>query len=162
MQYVVDASTVINLVNVNALRLLRNLSGHRFWITHAVFAECRVSCGLDLVAEILTDGLSVVEDTSIDAPRFLELLDTHSLGEGETESIVACEGLSWRLCCDDKKARKLGQDLLGADQVTGSIGILRMMVIESLISRETGMSMYKEMKTQGGFLPNIRIEDLDP
>ena len=99
--------------------------------------------------------MSVVDDDDIDAERFLDLLDVHTLGRGETESIVACEGLGFGLCCDDKRARALGEQLLGRGVVVGTIGVLRWCVAEQIVDCGMAFMIYNEMKARGGFLPDV-------
>ncbi|MDE0693489.1 MAG: hypothetical protein OXI55_14775 [Gammaproteobacteria bacterium] len=152
----IDSSAVINLSNVDALFLLRSLPGREFCVTQTVVDECWPTCGEELAIEIATDGLSVVDDAHIDTARFLDLLDTHSLGRGETESIVACEKLGLALCCDDKRARSLAHKLLGHGRVAGTIAVLRWSVADMIAAPEAAYAMYREMRAKGGFLPDLR------
>ena len=151
----IDSSVVINLSNGDALSLLRGLPRRRFWVTQAVVDECWPTCGEDLATEIAMRRLSVVDDTHIDAARFLDLLDAHSLGRGETESIVACERLGFALCCDDKRARLLGNHVLGNGRVAGTIAVLRSCVADAIVSAETAYAIYQKMRAKGGFLPDV-------
>ena len=155
----IDSSAVINLSNVNALVLLRNLRDRRFWITQTVADECWPTCGDELTIEIAKGCLSVIDDSHIDAARFLDLLDKHSLGRGETESIVACEDLGFSLCCDDKRARLLGRKVLGDGRVAGTMAVLRWFVADAIVSAEAAYGMYREMRAKGGFLPNVAQTD---
>lgn len=155
MQYVIDSSVVINLSNVGALFLLHSLPSRQFWVTQAVVEECWPTCGEDVATEIATRRLSLVDDTHIDASRFLDLLDTHSLGRGETEAIVACEQLGFALCCDDKRARKLGRKILGTCRVSGTIAILRWCVDDAIVTAETAYATFQQMREKGGFLPEV-------
>jgi predicted nucleic acid-binding protein len=91
----------------------------------------------------------------VPAPRVLELLAGHGLGEGETEAIAACEALGYMLCSDDKPARDLGVSLLGAPRVLGSIRLLRWCVEEKLVECTAAFSMFAVMKQSGGFLPKM-------
>jgi len=159
---VIDASAVINLSNVRALAMLRNLPSREFWITQTVVDECWPTCGDELAIEIATDGLSVVDDAQIDSTRLLDLLDTHSLGRGETESIVACEQLGFTLCCDDKRARSLARTVLGDGRVAGTIAVLRWCVADAILTAEAAHAMYREMRAKGGFLPNFAQSDFCP
>ena len=155
MQYVIDSSVVINLSNVDALSVLHALPDRKFWVTQAVVDECWPTCGDDLATEIATRRLSVVDDTHIDASNFLDLLDTHSLGRGETEAIVACDQLGFALCCDDKRARALGRKVLGACRVSGTIAILRWCINDTIVTAQTAYAMYQQMRKKGGFLPDV-------
>ena len=155
----IDSSVVINLSNGDALSLLRSLPRRRFWVTQAVVDECWPTCGEDLATEIAMRRLSVVDDAHIDAARFLDLLDAHSLGRGETESIVACERLGFTLCCDDKRARSLGNDVLGNGRVAGMIAVLRWCVADAIVSAETAHAIYQKMQAKGGFLPDVAQTD---
>ena len=156
MQLVVDASSVINLINGGALHLLRKLRRRRFWVTRSVINEVWPTDGKQVLTEVALDGLSVIDDVDINVGRFLELLESYLLGAGETESIVACEVLGHTLCCDDRKARDLGRTILGENRVTGSIGILKWYVSELALDPTNVYQMYQVMIAKGGFLPNIR------
>ena len=139
--------------------MLGKLPGREFWITQTVVDECWLTCGEELGIEIATDRLFVVDDAHIDTARFLDLLDSRSLGRGETESIVACEELGFAFCCDDKRARSLAHAVLGDGRVAGTIAVLRWCVTGAIVSAEAAYALYLEMRVKGGFLPNATQED---
>ena len=154
MHYVVDASAIVNLNNAGVLELLGALEEHTFWVTPMVVDECQPSCAVTLAAELETNGIRALGVDELSTARFLDLLDTYSLGNGETESILACEAKGYGLCCDDKRARRLGRELLGDQYVVGTMRILRWGVLGNNIDCRTAFNLFLTMKGCGGFLPN--------
>nr|WP_137117914.1 hypothetical protein [Azospirillum argentinense] len=154
--YVIDACSVINLTNADALELVCQLPRRRFWISPAVLIETGPTCS-HAVQSLLADGLmDVIDDSAISAELYADLLISGGLGDGETECIVACIGLGYDLCCDDKKARALGQKHLGQDRVVGTIRLLRWCVEENLIECNAAFRIFRTMKAAGGFLPKLQ------
>ena len=153
VDYVIDASAVINLHNADALGLLGRLEGRKFWITPIVVDECEPSCSNELAVEMSSNRIGYISNEKLSAERFLMLLDEHTLGLGETESIVACEALGFGFCCDDKQARTLGKALLGDSFVVGTIRVLRWCVQDNLIACKEAFNLFLAMRACGGFLP---------
>jgi predicted nucleic acid-binding protein len=99
--------------------------------------------------------IGFIDDAVVPTAIFLKLLADHELGEGETESIATCVALGYGLCCDDKKARFLGETVLGKKRITGSIRVLRWCVEEKLILCGEAFNFFGVMRSAGGFLPKM-------
>ena len=156
MNVIIDACSIINLSNADALDVTCRLSRCRFWVCPGVIIECRAEVAARLLALKTEGAIGFIADGEMPAARVLELLDQHGLGAGETESIVACEALGYGFCSDDGPARRLAERLLGSSRVTGSLRLLRWCVEEQLVPCEAAFSLFRAMLASGGFLPSMR------
>ncbi|WP_149537785.1 hypothetical protein [Siccirubricoccus phaeus] len=155
MNVVVDACSLINLSNASALGLVCQLQRCRFWIAAGAAGECEGDCARQLLSLVATGTLHRVDDTTISAARVLELLARYGLGQGETESIAACEEHGFVFCSDDKLARGLGTSLLGTKRVIGCLRLLRWCVEERIIECMAAIDLQGVMRDRGGFLPKM-------
>jgi predicted nucleic acid-binding protein len=97
--------------------------------------------------------LNFVDDTDIDGELFLRLLARHRLGDGETECIALAMVEDFGICCDDRRARDIARSLIGSERVIGTIRLLRWCVEDALTKCDQAFSLFREMRLQGGFLP---------
>jgi predicted nucleic acid-binding protein len=153
---IIDACSIINLSNANALDVTCRLARCRFWVCPGVIIECRAELAARLFALNAEGAIGFITDEEIPATRVLELLDQYGLGAGETESIAACEARNYALCSDDGPARRLAGRLLGPSCVTGSVRLLRWCVEEQLVQCEVAFRLFGIMLARGGFLPAMR------
>ena len=125
-----------------------------------VQAECKtIASVLDVF--ILDGRITVLNDEMLPASLFLSLLERYQLGEGETECLAfACQGDDI-VCCDDRRARAMITRELGEGRVTGTLGILIRMIHHGLIESQSAIAAYEQMRRQGGFLPEVSVQDLD-
>ena len=158
MNVIIDACSVINLSNADALDITCRLTRCRFWVCPGVIIECRAELTARLFALNAEGAIGFIADGDMPATRVLQLLDQHGLGAGETESIAACEALGYALCSDDGPARKLAGRLLGSPRVTGSLRLLRWCVEEQIVTCEAAFNLFGIMLARGGFLPSMRQE----
>ena len=152
----IDASSLINLANANALELALALPEYEFLISPVVAGECHAEC----IAEVVRlkekyEHIILVDDNQIDAELYLDFLQQYELGEGETECIALCTSGGHLLCCDDRKARYVASTIIGSGRVLGSLRLLKWAVDCGLTSAENAHRVYLDMKLAGGFLPNI-------
>jgi predicted nucleic acid-binding protein len=155
---ILDASSIINLDNGQALELVAHLQNHVLWVSPLVVGECQPTCAAELLRLELAGLFRFVGPDEISADLFLELLEVHGLGDGETECLALCLGGSHVLCCDDSKARQVAISLFGRARVVGSLRLLKWCVADSLAPPEAAFAMYQNMKSAGGFLPEIQLE----
>lgn len=155
MDVIIDASSVINLDNGQALEMVSRLEDHRFWLSPLVIGECEPTCAATVLRLQQNGLLNFVDPKDVSAETYLEILETHDLGEGETECIAICSAKPFIFCCDDNKARQLAQRLLGNGSVIGSIGLLRRCVVHGQISAFDAYAIYELMRQAGGFLPDV-------
>jgi predicted nucleic acid-binding protein len=155
---IIDASSIINLDNAQALELVAGLSDRTIWLSPLVIGECKPTCAARIV-QLEKEGLiRFVNPESVSAETFLSLLETYDLGEGETECLALSLGHPYVMCCDDSKARRIGTKLLGPERVIGSLGLLKCCVSAELISPKQAFDLYELMKKAGGFLPLVASE----
>ncbi len=153
MNYLIDASSIINLNNALALELVAGLRECELWISPIVFGECQPSCAEMLVSLKQEGKIKFSSEDEVPVDLFLKLLEKFNLGDGETEAIAIADGLGFGLCCDDRQARTLGKTVLGENKIIGSLRLLRWCVEENLTSCETAFHHFDKMKSTGGFLP---------
>ena len=155
MNVILDASSVINLDNVSALDAACRLVRCRFWLTPLVVGECQPSSAAKLLELKTAGALGFVDDTAIPTELFLSLLAEYDLGEGETEALSVCHVLGYDLCCDDKRARRLANEILGDQRVIGSLRVLRWCVEEAFLDCTSAFQLFQGMRAAGGFLPRV-------
>ena len=153
---IIDACSIINLSNADALDVTCRLARCHFWVCPGVIIECRAELAARLFALNAEGVIGFITDEEMPATRVLELLDQYGLGAGETESIAACEARDYALCSDDGPARRLAGQLLGPPRVTGSLRLLRWCVEEQLVQCEVAFRLFGIMLSRGGFLPAMR------
>ena len=158
MNVVVDACSVINLTNVGALQHALSLTACRLAVGPLVIAECHGEAAAHVAAAEADGLLDYVNDDDIPAERYLELLDEHELGEGETECIAVAELEGFTVCCDDRRARRVAQGLLGQDRVIGSLRLLKWCVEEEILTCEEADDLSAQMRAAGGLLPAMGHE----
>lgn len=156
MRFLVDSSSLINLVNADAHKMVFHLPEHEFWIPPLVVGETDPSCAAD-VLQLQGAGLvNLLDDDQIDGDLFLYLLGKHGLGSGETECIAVALNSDFGMCCDDGKARTIARTLIGDERVVGTIKLLRWCVDDAITTCDGAFQMFEQMKTSGGFLPNMQ------
>ena len=154
MRLLLDSSSVINLFNAGALVLLCRFEGHEFFVPPMVVGECHGDCASELL-NLKNEGcINFLDDDTVDADHYLELLEQYQLGAGETECMAVAAADDFNVCCDDRKAREKTAILIGKDKVFGSLRLLRWMVESVIIDCGAAFSAFQTMKQEGGFLPD--------
>ncbi len=161
MLHVPDACALFNLHNGGVLEIAVSLNDCHFLLGKAVYGEAR-SIAEELNRLLDLQKLAWIDDAAIPASEFLRLKEEFDLGDGETECLSAAEHLECRLVFDDMAARRAGIELIGAERVTGSIGVLRACVDAGNLERAAAYQAYELMKTMGGFLPAMTIDAMFP
>lgn len=162
MLIVLDACTLINLVNGEVLAQVLNLPGCQFLVSPMVQEE------LPSIAEAVDHAvgsgrLNFVDDEVISAKEFAEAKRAMHLGNGETECILAAEKLECHVACDDRQARQRAKDRLGdPNRVVGSIGLLRMLCETGFFNQEQALAAYRLMRDRGGYLPDVTVDTFAP
>jgi predicted nucleic acid-binding protein len=152
---IIDASSVINLDNAGALDIVAKLEGHNFCLSPLVIGECHPTCAAKLAQLEQQGKIWFVDPEKVSAELFLQLLEDHELGEGETECLTLATGHPFVFVCDDAKARAVGAALLGAGRVLGSLRLLKWCVSAKIVTAVEAFGFYERMKAMGGFLPRI-------
>ena len=151
---IIDASSIINLYNGEALDIVTQLSDRRLCLSPLVIGECGPSCAAELL-RLEKSGSLRFDPQTISAELFLQMLEDFDLGEGETECLALSVTEAYVFCCDDGRARNIGKAKLGADRVVGSLRLLRWSVEDALINADRAFAIYQKMKGAGGFLPDM-------
>ena len=158
MDVITDASSIINLSNAGALGVVTSLPGIRICVSPLVVGECEPTCAAELLAHKEHGTIDFVDPNDISSERFLELLEAHELGEGETECLVLLLDGDFTFCCDDNKARQVGVALTAQEKVVGSLRLLKWAVSSQLCAAEDAFEYYQRMKNAGGFLPDVTVD----
>jgi len=157
VSHICDASTVINLINGGVFCSIIANPTLTFYIGPIVEEECLQH--LTEIACAKSKGyLQTLDDSTLPGSLFLDLLEAHDLGAGETECIAFSIHTGFTICCDDRRARQVAEALSPPIRVVGSLGLLRIAVAQGVMSRQDAFAAYQRMITFGGFLPSIDEE----
>jgi predicted nucleic acid-binding protein len=161
LKILLDASSVIDLINGQILGVILELPDHEFVIGPQALGEC--SKRHPEIDQAIADGrILLAADEQIPAQRFIELLSELELGFGETECMVLSEFCEeYVICCDDKRARAVGTTKFGSGRVTGTIALIRKCVSAGLLTKLSARQTVEMMKVMGGYLPEIPDDFFD-
>ncbi|MBN6111408.1 hypothetical protein [Xanthomonas bonasiae] len=157
MIVLLDASTVINLVNGGVFDAVLSIEGVEYQVGSLVRDEVSSAAEvLDL--ELAKGSLTLADDGLVSYSEFLVAKNDMGLGDGETECILIASAIRSQIACDDGRARKAAIKRLGHESlVTGSLGLMQRACSQGLISPEVAYLAYEEMRKLGGYLPQIDI-----
>jgi predicted nucleic acid-binding protein len=155
---ILDASTLINLVNGGVLSQVLSLPGQAFQVSSVVRGESR-SIARAIDSAVASQAISLVNDSLITASEYAIAKIEMNLGDGETECILAAQKTGAVVATDDRAARIKAGERLGAQNVSGSIGLLKMAVAAGSLSSQEAYDAYQLMKQRGGFLPDVQLND---
>jgi predicted nucleic acid-binding protein len=155
---VLDASTLINLDNGDALAQVLSIPDRSFRVSSEVLRESRTVAAA-IKAAVEARQIALVDDSAIDADDYEAAIAAWQLGPGETECILAARSLGCSVACDDGAARKVIRREIGAGRLTGTVGLLRDAITAGLMTTEAAFESYQEMKRRGGFLPDLKLAD---
>jgi predicted nucleic acid-binding protein len=154
LRALLDSCSVINVVHAGAFELICSLDGIEWWVPPVVVDESGPTCAA-VTLDLQQRGLiHFFDDHSVNAERFLRLIEEHRLGAGETECMAIAAESDYHICCDDRRARQVASDLIGADRVFGTIRVLRWCVEQRQIECAEAKRLLRIMREQGGFLPD--------
>lgn len=160
MIIIIDASTLINLVNGEVLSRALQLPKARFLISGMVVDEAKTIASV--VKEAVSAGfLNLVDGDMIAMSEFTRAKMQMNLGDGETECILAAALIPCHFACDDRAARNWAKNRLGPSKVTGSIGLLQMAVRAAILPPAEASGAYAKMIAHGGYLPQLRSDYFD-
>lgn len=158
MIVILDASTLINLVNGGVLAQVLFLPGRAFQVSSVVRSESR-SIARAIDGAVACQAISLVNDSLITASEFAAAKAEMNLDDGETECILAAQKMGAVVATDDRAARVKAAGKLGSQNVSGSIGLLKMLVAAGSLSPQEAYDAYQLMKERGGFLPDLKLSD---
>ncbi len=159
MKVAIDSCSVINIGNSGVVRAVLALP-HEYFIGPAVLGE---SAPLNsLVQRACDDGrIVLLTDADVDIDEYLRVAEA-GLGDGETECIALASFHRWGVCSDDRRARRVASELLGANRVVGTIRLLVQCVAAHHLSGAEAFAAYTRMVQSGAFLPRLQLGDFDP
>src|SRR5512138_3585748 len=149
---VTDACSLINIYNADGLEVVSSVEGFSIAVPPLVLKECNDDCAGKVRQLARSESIEILDDSDVPVELFAELSKLHRLGDGETECLSFCVLRGWSFCCDDRKARRCGDALLGEGRVFGSLRLLRECVSKKIILCDEANAMYIEMIQHGGFL----------
>ena len=157
MRILFDASALINLTNGRILDTVLTLPGRTWFVGPIVLRECEEQGAIpsQLQQSLHNNLVSVLDESTIAASVFLTFIRVYGLGDGETECLTFGAASDFIICCDDRKARKAIRHELGDDRITGSLGLLKDLVREGLMTINEALESYSRMIAAGAFLPKI-------
>lgn len=159
-QIIIDACSIINLYNAEALASVVQLRNTTFTFSPLVCGELSEEVNLYVSSIVQSGKAETFDDSKVPAEIFVKAYGSFRLGKGETECIaIAANCDSFTVCSDDKSARKAAQSLLGTKRVTGSLGLLLRCVSEAILSDDCAYDCYLQMKQKGAFLPVLGRAD---
>jgi predicted nucleic acid-binding protein len=152
---VLDASSIINLINGSVFKEILDLSDFDYSTCPLVVGECVGDYGSEVSKLLDSNRIVLLDESSVSVRTFVDLLARFNLGDGETECLCFCLTSDFTFCSDDRKARNVGESLLGSDRVTGSLGLIKRAVEDMLLTPSEAEDAYREMRRRGGFLPDV-------
>lgn len=156
MRVLLDASSVINLINGEVLPTILQMTGITYYLGDIAQGECEEPFSPIVAALIKKDLIAKADDSDLPASLFLQLSQKYGLGDGETECLAFGSVEDYIICSDDLKARKTVASLYGKNRLTGSIGLLTIAVEQSFLTSEQAYNAYRKMKRKGGYLPLLK------
>ena len=153
MDIILDACSIINLINAGLLQRVVALASIEFHVGEMLLEDEILNDVQKIkVNTLVSDGKISVIETTVPMSEFIKLKEKYNLGNGEVECIVLCKSLRYYISTDDLKARKSAIAELGKNAVKGTLFLIRELVINNYISCEDAMIAYKSMITKGAFL----------
>ena len=160
MKIILDACSAINLECGEVLSIVLDVPGYEFFIGPEVLSEC----GKDSqVYQMIESGkLVALPDDELLLSRLQALIEELDLGIGETECIMFADlDAKLHICSDDRKARRVASQRLGADRVIGSLALLKRCVAMASLTKEQALQSVNLMKSKGAFLPELADDFFD-
>ena len=159
MKIILDACSLINLLNCSVFQEVASLSGYEFFIGNLVMEECLSKSdpthNIFIQLLIQKGSMQLIPLSQMSKSDFENYLKKYNLGDGETECITLSSNANYIICSDDKAARDSIEKEFGRSRLTGSLGLIKETVGEGLISCNIALEKYKIMIEKGGFLPQV-------
>ncbi|WP_339699364.1 hypothetical protein [uncultured Roseivirga sp.] len=150
---ILDACSVINMINAEVIQKLEVIDGYTFHIGNLVLEECLDEAQKIVVRQCILDGVIEPVTNDLTVREFNSISNKYGLGKGESECIAYMKKIGAIVCTDDNKARRSIERDFGKPFYFGSLFILREMVRQNLISCDESIRSYAIMVISGAFLP---------
>lgn len=133
--------------------MVARLERCRLWVSPLVLGECSVTCAAKVVDLQNRGALGRIDDELIPSDIYLNLLEMHGLGVGETECITVAHELGYCVCSDDRQARGLSVKLFGEGRTIGTARLLQWCVGDKILVCKDAERRFQGMRDAGAFLP---------
>jgi predicted nucleic acid-binding protein len=156
MEIILDACTIINLINGEVLQEISLISNHTIYICDNILEEEILDSAQKLFIEaLIIKGHVKLLESDVTLAEFTSLSSRYNLGFGELECLALCKKHFFHIATDDANARKFAKAELGTEKVIGSLYLIRDAVRNLALNEQEAKNAFKMMKIKGGFLPNI-------
>jgi predicted nucleic acid-binding protein len=156
MTVLLDNTVLSNFSTVRRPDLVRAAFVEQVGTTEQAFQEMLDGIAIGKISACDWDWLAHVTLTPMEQAQF-EAFHEH-LGMGEASCIAVAKEQGYRLATDDKDARRLARQL--GIPLTGTIGILAIVVKQGLIPLVEGERLLHEMVAAGYRSPLTTLEDV--
>jgi predicted nucleic acid-binding protein len=156
MTVLLDNTVLSNFSIVRRPDLVRGAFVEQVGTTEQAFHEMQDGVAVGKIPASNWEWLSVVTLTSVEQVQF-ETFHEH-MGKGEASCLAVAKERGYRLATDDKDARRLARQL--GISLTGTIGILAIMVKQGQIPLVEGDRFLQEMVTAGYRSPLATLGDV--
>jgi predicted nucleic acid-binding protein len=156
MTVLLDNTVLSNFSTVRRPDLVRAAFVEQVGTTEQAFQEMQDGIAIGKIPACDWDWLARVALTPVEQVQF-EALHEH-MGMGEASCLAMAREREYRLATDDKDARRLARQL--GIPLTGTIGIMAILVKQGLISLEEGDRILHEMVAAGYRSPLTTLEDV--
>jgi predicted nucleic acid-binding protein len=156
MTVLLDNTVLSNFSIVQRPDLVRAAFVEQVGTTRQAFQEMQDGIAIGKILACDWDWLTRVELTSTEQAQF-EVFYEH-LGAGEASCLTVAKERGHRLATDDKDARRLARQL--GISLTGTIGILAILVKQGQIAIEEGDRFLQEMIAAGYRSPLATLQEM--
>ena len=156
MTVLLDNTVLSNFSTIQRPDLVRAAFVEPVGTTEQAFQEMQDGIAIGKIPDSDWNWLTRVELTSTEKAQFETFYEY--LGAGEASCLAAAKGRGCRLATDDKDARRLARQL--SISLTGTIGILAILVKQGQITLEEGDRFLQEMIAAGYRSPLVALKEL--
>ncbi|KQW77340.1 hypothetical protein ASC89_19315 [Devosia sp. Root413D1] len=154
---IIDACALINLIRSGGAAEILSAIPTEVWFQGLV--EDEIVKDKVILEQLLEAGLiHRFDGSSLSATAVGDIAADHEIGVGEAECVTICVESGELLISDDRRARDVGVDLLGAENVTGFIGLLCQCIDGGAISSVQAAKWLANAQGAGGFLPDFDFD----
>lgn len=154
---IIDACALLNLLRCQSAQYL--LGNIKLSMTVQGLVEDEILDQSDDVDELVRCRLLTrYSGAKILARDVGEIAGKYRIGLGEAECIAIAVREKFGFVSDDRRARIVGSNILGRENVTGTIGILCRCIDSGFIDIEQASALLALAQQSGGYLPNFDFE----
>ena len=131
-----DATVVINLINMGQLGILPRLQGFKFWVPNHVKGEVHRRNHRLQLRKALRAGW--IEELEVVDLAEIELYAQYRsrFGQGESACMAVARTRGWTVASDDRAVKRDAVQTLGADRLMDTKDLLEAAVAAGIVERE--------------------------